>query len=171
MLWHILISLAFADGPTKLPLNHVRGKQLYDDLCFQCHGSLALAENEIAKATGAPALAGRIPSEDYKDAITVIQEGRGVMPSYEMTLDKHDSKRILIYLSRLDSETGLDPNPQDYEDQKKKDEDKKEEDKKKTPRTLQNMKLVDPQKLRGHKKKEQDSSKENKQEEKKEDEK
>ena len=37
------------------------------------------------------------------------------MPAYEMLLDKHDSKRILLYLSRLDPETGLDPNPEDYE--------------------------------------------------------
>jgi len=114
MFWFLGLLLAYADQPTKLPLNHVRGKQLYDELCFQCHGEKALAESDLAQKTQTPALAGRISSEDYPNAIAVIQEGRGRMPAYEMLVDKHDSKRILMYLSRLDPETGLDPKPDDY---------------------------------------------------------
>lgn len=163
MLWSILISLALADQPTRLPLNHVRGKQLYDDLCFQCHGELALAENQMAKATGTPPLAGTIPKEEYKEAIKIIQEGKGMMPGYEMTIDKHDAKRILIYLSRLDPETGLDPNPKDYEDQEEKDKEEKEKDdiglknpKKKIPK----LDMVAPSKLKGKKKEDKKEEKE-----------
>lgn len=122
MLWSILISLALAESPTKLPLNHVRGKELYDTMCFQCHGEIALAESPLAKSTNAPALAGVIPKEDYAETIKLIQTGKGMMPAYEMLLDKHDTKRILIYLSRLDPETGLDPKPEDYEPAEAKEE-------------------------------------------------
>ena len=115
MLWSFIISLALAESPTKLPFNHVRGKQLYDEMCFQCHGEFALAENQLSKSTNSPALAGVILKEDYAKAVKLIQAGKGMMPAYEMLLDKHDSKRILIYLSRLDPETGLDPKPEDYE--------------------------------------------------------
>ena len=128
MLWSILISLALAESPTKLPLNHVRGKELYDTMCFQCHGELALAESPLAKSTNAPALAGVIPKEDYAETIKLIQIGKGMMPAYEMLLDKHDTKRILIYLSRLDPETGLDPKPEDYETVEDKEEEEEEEE-------------------------------------------
>ena len=166
MFWYILSSFfiapTFADQPTRLPLNHVRGKQLYDDLCFQCHGELALAENDMAKATGTPALAGKIPPEKYEQYVKIIQEGKGLMPAYEMTIDKHDSKRILMYLYRLDSETGLDPDPKDYEDQKEKDAEEKEKNdiglkpKKSRPK----LDMIDPGKLNRSEKKEKQDKKE-----------
>ena len=113
LLW-IGILGAMAGQPTRLHVDHVRGKELYDDLCFQCHGPLALAETPMAKQLQAPPLAGVITKEQYQENITIIQQGNGMMPSFEMLIDKHDSKRILMYLSRLDPETGLDPNPKEY---------------------------------------------------------
>ena len=43
------------------------------------------------------------------------------MPAYEMVIDKHDTKRILIYLSGLDAETGIDPRVKSEEDESTKE--------------------------------------------------
>ena len=104
-----LLQTASADVPKTIPLPHIRGKELYDDLCFQCHGVNGLADTPLAASTKSPKLAGQFADGNYADGIKVVQQGIGVMPAYEMVIDKHDTKRILIYLSGLDPETGIDP--------------------------------------------------------------
>ena len=109
MIFCLLVSLGFAEVPKTIPLPHIRGKELYDDLCFQCHGTVGLADTPLALTMNAPALAGQFTTEEYAAGIKLVQEGKGLMPSYEMVIDKHDTKRILIYLGGLDPETGIDP--------------------------------------------------------------
>lgn len=104
-----MLHTAMADVPKTIPLPHIRGKELYDDLCFQCHGVNGLADTALAASTNAPKLAGQFADGNYADGVKIVQQGIGVMPAYEMVIDKHDSKRILIYLSGLDAETGIDP--------------------------------------------------------------
>lgn len=117
MLW-LWLTLVHAEVPKTIPDAHVRGKELYDDLCFQCHGATGLADSPMAQSTKSPALAGVIDETEFPKAISVIQEGKGLMPAYEMVIDKHDSKRILIYLARLDATTGLDPKAKDVSTKK-----------------------------------------------------
>ena len=105
----LLLHVAVAEVPKTIPLPHIRGKELYDDLCFQCHGVNGLADTPLAKSTNAPKLAGQFSDGEYTKAIQLVQQGIGTMPAYEMIIDKHDTKRILIYLSGLDPETGIDP--------------------------------------------------------------
>ena len=107
--WILIQSISWAEVPKKLPKDPVRGQELYDELCFQCHGAKALGENPVGIAMKAPPLAGQISKEDYDRAIVIIQEGQGMMPAYEMLIDKHDSKKILMYLSQLDPVTGENP--------------------------------------------------------------
>ena len=116
-LWIVLHSIASAEVPKKLPKDTIRGKELYDELCFQCHGANALADNSAAVTVKAPALAGRIDKDGYTDAVALIQEGRGLMPAYEMLIDKHDSKKILMYLSQLDPVTGENPEAEILDDE------------------------------------------------------
>lgn len=104
-----------AEVPKTIPLPHIRGKELYEDLCFQCHGTAGLADNELAKTMNVSPLAGKFDGE-YAQAIALVQEGKGLMPAYEMVIDKHDTKRILIYLDGLDPETGVDPRIQEEVD-------------------------------------------------------
>ena len=131
MLW-LWLTMVHAEVPKTIPDAHVRGKELYDDLCFQCHGATGLADSPMAQSTKSPALAGAIDEPNFPEAIKLIQEGNGLMPAYEMVIDKHDTKRILIYLSRLDSETGLDPNQKKVPDAN----DTKEESKKDVKETM-----------------------------------
>ena len=119
----LLLHTATADVPKTIPLPHIRGKELYDDLCFQCHGANGLADTPLAKSTHAPKLAGQFSDGEYAEGIKLVQQGVGVMPAYEMRIDKDDTKRILIYLSGLDPETGIDPRvkiEEDDEESKKK---------------------------------------------------
>lgn len=132
MLW-LWLTMVHAEVPKTIPDAHVRGKQLYDDLCFQCHGATGLADSPMAQSTKSPALAGVVDESNFPEAIKLIQEGKGLMPAYEMVIDKHDTKRILIYLSRLDSETGLDPNQKTAPDTDDTKEGAKEEVKETTP--------------------------------------
>ena len=113
----LLLYIAEADVPKTIPLPHIRGKELYDDLCFQCHGPNGLADTPLAKSTNAPKLAGQFSDGEYAEGIKLVQHGIGTMPAYEMLIDKHDIKRILIYLGGLDSETGIDPRVKSEEDE------------------------------------------------------
>ena len=132
MLW-LWLTMVYAEVPKTIPDAHVRGKELYDDLCFQCHGATGLADSPMALSTQSPALAGVIDETKFPQAISLIQEGKGLMPAYEMVIDKHDTKRILIYLSRLDSETGLDPNQKTVQDAESTKEESKKDAKETTP--------------------------------------
>ncbi len=96
--------------PTRMPLDPVRGQELYRDFCWQCHGRRALGKGPLAASfeTPPPPLAGRMGKKDFKSLIKLIQEGKGTMPAYSEIIDRHDSRRILIWLSGLDKEKGAD---------------------------------------------------------------
>ena len=98
-------------------VTHIRGKELYDDL-FSMSWCQWLADTPLAKSTSAPKLAGQFSDGEYAEGIKVVQQGVGTMPAYEMIIDKHDTKRILIYLGGLDPETGIDPRVKSEEDEK-----------------------------------------------------
>ena len=120
----LLLHVAVADVPKTIPLPHIRGKELYDDLCFQCHGVNGLADTPLAKSMNAPKLAGQYSDGEYAEGIKLVQQGIGTMPAYEMVIDKHDTKRILIYLGGLDPETGIDPRVKSEEQEEPKKQSK-----------------------------------------------
>jgi hypothetical protein len=48
-------------------------------------------------------------SEDFPESVDLIQGGLGNMPAYSQVLNRHDSRRILVWLATLDPETGQGP--------------------------------------------------------------
>ena len=109
MFLFIAIALALAEQqPSRLERSDVRGKALYQQYCMGCHGEKALGDGPLATSSTptAPALAGIFQQNEYPSAIRLIQDGKGSMPAYEQLLDRTDTKKILIYLRRLDPQTG-----------------------------------------------------------------
>ena len=84
-----------------------KGQLLYGELCWQCHGKKGLGDGPLAKSLSVapPPLAG-VSTKGYSKMITLIQQGKLSMPAYAELIDKHDSKKILQWLSSLDSKTG-----------------------------------------------------------------
>lgn len=108
----LLASVAHAGVPTRMPPDPVKGKRLYDENCWQCHGEKGLGDGPAAAglATPAPALAGRLDlDKDSKRLVGVIEDGKGEMPSFSQVMDRYDARRVLVYLASLDPTTGEPP--------------------------------------------------------------
>ncbi|MDG1480971.1 MAG: cytochrome c [Myxococcota bacterium] len=105
----LLIGLALAGVPTKLAPDEERGEALYRASCWQCHGVNALGDGPLSAAVPSPPLAGRIVSDDFPDTVDLIEAGQGDMPAYSQVLNRHDIRRILVWLATLDPETGINP--------------------------------------------------------------
>ena len=117
-----LCSIALlAEVPKKLPPSKERGENLYKELCWQCHGAKGQGDGPLAASLkgGVPMIAGENTLEQ-KSRIDIIQQGKGRMPAYEQLIDRHDSRRILLWLKN--------PVPQ-KKDKKEQDKAKKKESK------------------------------------------
>jgi mono/diheme cytochrome c family protein len=87
--------------PTKRPPDAEVGERLYKQSCWQCHGEKGRGDGPAAAA-----IPGGVPPLEAKDGqfgamVDVIQGGRGRMPAFAEDIDKHDSRRILVYLKDL----------------------------------------------------------------------
>lgn len=107
----LLFGVAFAAVPTKLKPPEKRGENLYRAHCQACHGSQGLGDGPALAVlrTEAPPLAGRVDARPRAAAIDMVLYGRGDMPAYGSMMGLVDARDILLWLSRLDPETGLHP--------------------------------------------------------------
>ncbi|MGC6509053.1 MAG: c-type cytochrome [Myxococcota bacterium] len=99
-----------AEVPTKIPPDKERGEALYREFCVGCHGPQALGNGPTAASFGwqpqAMSLAGRYDNKNIDNAVKIIQMGQLLMPAYEQQFDRHESKRIMIWLNGLDPVKG-----------------------------------------------------------------
>lgn len=86
--------------PSKRPPDRERGRDLWLQSCWQCHGEQGKGDGPAATALpeGVPTLESKVSKEKFEALVKVIQDGKGRMPAYKEDIDKHDSRRILIYL-------------------------------------------------------------------------
>ena len=81
----LIIALAYADMPSKLPLDDIRGEELYTSFCWQCHGKLALGDGPQSEILNAPPLFKVVEfgsgKKNWEAAIDTIQKGKGKMPA------------------------------------------------------------------------------------------
>lgn len=69
------------------------GAETYDFLCSRCHGSQL--EGEVGPPLGAGSAAAA-QSDEY--LVTVIERGRGAMPSFSATLTEDQITSVVAYL-------------------------------------------------------------------------
>jgi len=97
---------AWAGVPKKRPEDHVRGKQLWERSCWQCHGEAFDGQGPAAAAFPdgtVPDLRGEITRDRFDALVKVILNGQGDMPAFATEFDKHEARRILIYIQREDA--------------------------------------------------------------------
>lgn len=108
-----LAGAVLAGMPTKRPEDHVRGRTVFMQSCWQCHGASNNGQGPAAEALvgGVPDLRGKMSEDRFDALIPIILEGKGKMPAYAEELDKHDARRVLVYLHRLDTGEETPPAP------------------------------------------------------------
>lgn len=89
--------------PTKRPPDAEVGQALYQQSCWQCHGERGLGDGPAAAAIvgGVPSLEGRVAEEAFDELVKLVVEGRGRMPAFGEDIDKHNARRILVYLREV----------------------------------------------------------------------
>ena len=97
LFWFFSSAVLYAEVPKKLPPPKERGENLYKELCWQCHGASGKGDGPLSKVTMAPKVTG-LAKEKEKSYIDIIQNGKGRMPAYAEVIDRHDSRRILLWL-------------------------------------------------------------------------
>ena len=113
MLNALLLGAALAGVPTKTKAPEEEGEGRYRSHCAGCHGAQGLGDGPalVALRSEAPALAGRVEALPDAPEIDVILEGRGDMPGYASVMGRSAARDILLWLSRLDPETGQPSGP------------------------------------------------------------
>jgi len=108
MLISLLFGVAFAGVPTKTKAPEEEGEARYRAHCSACHGVQGLGDGPalVALRSEAPALAGRVEALPDAPEIDLILDGRGDMPGYASVMGRSAARDILLWLSRLDPETG-----------------------------------------------------------------
>lgn len=108
-----LAGAVLAGMPTKRPEDHVRGRTVFMQSCWQCHGASNNGQGPAAEALvgGVPDLRGKMSEDRFDALIPIILEGKGKMPAYAEEMDKHDARRVLVYLHRLDTGEETPPAP------------------------------------------------------------
>jgi mono/diheme cytochrome c family protein len=122
-----LVGVATAGVPKKRPEDHVRGKQLWERSCWQCHGKAFDGQGPAAEAFpdgGVPDMRGAITRDRFDNLVQVILNGSGDMPAFATEFDKHEARRILVYIEREDAKTDED----DAKEHDAKEHDAKEHD-------------------------------------------
>jgi len=88
------------------PTDAERGSELYERHCVQCHGATADGKGPMAAAlvSEIPNLRGVISKDTLEKYVTVVQRGQNSMPGFELSFDKHDTRRVLRELTRRGAE-------------------------------------------------------------------
>lgn len=93
---------------SKRPSDEERGEELYERHCLSCHGASAAGDGPATEALVKPVpdLRGRMSADGREAAVSVVLEGRGAMPSFAVSIDEHDARRVVRHLERLAADSG-----------------------------------------------------------------
>ena len=96
----LITTLAFAASPTRRLPDDERGGELYMKNCWMCHGKMAQGGGPAAVAlkSESPALAKQYEKSEWDKMIRIIMDGKGDMPAFSQVMDRHEARRILVWL-------------------------------------------------------------------------
>ena len=85
------------------PSDQERGTELYERHCLACHGSLGRGDGPAGKALVRPPadLRGVLLKENISEFVSSVTLGKNGMPGFELSFDKHDTRRVLRTMVRL----------------------------------------------------------------------
>jgi mono/diheme cytochrome c family protein len=81
-----------------------KGKLIYETNCLMCHGASGKGDGPISaglKPSAADLTGPKAKAKSDKDLLTVIQDGRGVMPAWKFQLKEQDVQNVLAYIRSL----------------------------------------------------------------------
>ena len=82
----------------------IKGKKIYETNCLMCHGEHGKGDGDIGASLNPPPtdLTGsQARAKSDKDLLTVIREGRAVMPAWKTRLKEQDVQSVLAYIRSL----------------------------------------------------------------------
>ena len=98
----VLATVAVAGKKNKRPSDADRGLELYERHCVSCHGTTGHGDGPAAAAMVRPVpdLASVVTKDKVEDLVPSVLMGKGVMPGFEASFDRHDARRVLRHLAR-----------------------------------------------------------------------
>ncbi len=92
--------------PTKRKPDREAGRDTYLQSCWQCHGETGKGDGPAAAAmvggvpTLVPLLEKGVPGDKEMDRLVdLVLDGKGRMPAYREDYDKHQIRRVFLYLT------------------------------------------------------------------------
>jgi mono/diheme cytochrome c family protein len=81
-----------------------KGKIVYDTNCLPCHGERGKGDGPIGAAlrpSPTPLISSKARVRSDSDLLTIIRDGRGVMPAWKNRLKEQDIQNVLAYIRSL----------------------------------------------------------------------
>lgn len=92
--------------PTKRKPDREAGRDTYLQSCWQCHGETGKGDGPAAAAmvggvpTLGPLFEKGVPGDKEMDRLVdLVLDGKGRMPAYRESYDKHQVRRVLLYVT------------------------------------------------------------------------
>ncbi|MFT7518078.1 MAG: mono/diheme cytochrome c family protein [Kiritimatiellia bacterium] len=101
------VALAKDSKRTHRPSDAVRGKELYDRHCQQCHGARGHGDGPATDQLIAevPDLLGVVTHSNSSTFVPTVMDGKGPMPGFSASFDQYDARRVLRHLVRTTLQT------------------------------------------------------------------
>lgn len=96
----VLNSAALADDRLS---DEARGEQLYVRHCLGCHGADLQGQGPVSEAllAGVPDLRSQMVDDNMTGHVDVILSGKSSMPSYSLSFDRYDARRVWRHMQRI----------------------------------------------------------------------